>query len=236
MAARALPVLAAPPPRGLSVTTPLGRRFLQYSFAPGTDIINAFLQTLIGLDIYAQVSGSTEAQQLFEQGNAEASAELPTFNTGAWSLYQPGVEDDLSYHELVTGFLQTLCGLTATPVYCSTAQSFQSDLTTPPALTLLTADARTDTSFGLRFRLSKIAHVGIVLLRDGDPVLATSAWFPYGVDAFAVPKLKRTGTYAVRLAATDLAGNFTQVVGTLAATAPPTDAHSARERAGPTRH
>jgi len=31
------------------------------------------------------------------------------FDTGAWVSVPAGLEDDLSYHELVTGFLQELC-------------------------------------------------------------------------------------------------------------------------------
>ena len=196
------------------------RRFLQYSFAPHTDIINAFLQTLIGLDDYAAASGNPSAQQLFELGNAQASSELPSFNTGSWSLYQPGLEDDLSYHELVTGFLHQLCGLTAVAVYCSTASEFQADLTTPPALTLLTATARSGAPFTLRFQLSKIAHVGVVVLHGTDPALQTSGWFPHGTDAFAVPALRTPGTYLVRLSATDLAGNFTRITGAVTVTVP----------------
>ena len=43
-------------------------------------------------------------------------------DTGAWSLYQlGGAESDLSYHELLTGFLRNLCDRTATAVYCATA-------------------------------------------------------------------------------------------------------------------
>jgi D-glucuronyl C5-epimerase C-terminus len=57
------------------------------SFTPGTSIINAFLQSLIGLYDYAQVSQDPLAQQLFNAGNAEAQAEVPHFDTGAWSLY-----------------------------------------------------------------------------------------------------------------------------------------------------
>ena len=53
---QALPLLETSPPTGVAVRTPLGTRYLQYSFTPGTDIINAFLQTLLGLYDYAQVS------------------------------------------------------------------------------------------------------------------------------------------------------------------------------------
>jgi hypothetical protein len=214
VAASAMAVFGKPPPVGVTVPTTLGVRFLQYTFAPSLLIINADLQTLIGLDAYAQVSGNTTAQTLFAKGNAEAMAVLPSFNTGAWSLYSPGVEDDLSYHELVTGFLVVLCTVTKAPVYCTTAQQFTADLTTPPVLTDLTPTATPRKPFALSFRLSKGSHVGIVITRGGSTVFSTSASFAYGVRTFAVPGLK-AGTYAVRLAATDLAGNFSRITGTL---------------------
>jgi len=144
------------------IPTSLGTRFLQYSFAPGASIINAFLQTLIGLYDYAKVSGDPRATALFNAGNAEALAEVPSFDTGAWSLYQPGLEDTLGYHQLVTGFLQQLCTRTAAPVYCTTAQHFQADLTTAPVLSLLTGRARVHKPTSIRFRLSKISRVGII--------------------------------------------------------------------------
>jgi hypothetical protein len=48
------------------------------------------------------------------------------FDTGSWSLYQPGVSDSSSYHQLVTGFLQKLCSMTQAQVYCTTAARFRS--------------------------------------------------------------------------------------------------------------
>jgi hypothetical protein len=216
LAHRALKIFTVAPPTGVRVPTSRGARYLQYSFAPGTSIINAFLQSLIGLYDYANVSGDQEAKQLFAAGNAEAEAEVPQFDTGAWSLYQPGVEDDLSYHELVTGFLQQLCSKTDAAVYCTTAQRFTAYLKTPPALTQLTTRARVKKSFSLGFRLSKVSHVGVVLLnRHGQILFETSASFPYGAHSFTIPALKRKGTYTIHLAATDLAGNFNRIVGSL---------------------
>jgi len=215
VAAQALPLFAAHPPAGVGITTPLGARYLQYSFAPGVAIINAFLQTLIGLYDYAQVSGSTVAADLFNAGNAEALAEVPEYNTGAWSLYQPGLEDPLSYHELVTGFLQELCSRTAASVYCTTAQDFQNDLTTPPALTLSTHHTRVGVRTYVHFTLSKESHVGIVVAFTGATIFLTSAEFAYGSNAFAIPTPRKAGTYTVQLAATDLAGNFNRIVGTV---------------------
>jgi D-glucuronyl C5-epimerase C-terminus len=202
------------PPTGVRVSTPLGARYLQYTFTPGTSIINAFLQSLIGLDDYARASNDPLAQQLFAAGNAEAEAEVPQFDTGAWSLYQPGVEDTLSYHQLVTGFLEQLCTRTQAPVYCTTAQHFTAYLTTPPTLQLLTQSLRTGKPATVSFRLSKYSHVGIVLVGpDGHTLFLTSASFGYGTRAFKIPALKHNGTYTVRLAATDLAGNLNRIVG-----------------------
>ena len=215
IARRALSIFSVPPPVGVRIPTSLGTRFLQYSFAPGASIINAFLQTLIGLYDYAKVSGDPRATALFNAGNAEALAEVPSFDTGAWSLYQPGLEDTLGYHQLVTGFLQQLCTRTAAPVYCTTATHFQADLTTPPGLSLLTHRARIHRPTSIRFQLSKVSHVGIVVLAANSTAYSTSATFVHGVGAFSIPPLKRPGLYTVQLAATDLAGNFNRITGTV---------------------
>jgi hypothetical protein len=214
LAHQALGILRRRPGSGVAVPERTGTRFLQYSFAPRLDIINAFLQTLIGLYDYATYSGDQTAWRLFAAGDAQARAELPHFDTGAWSLYQPGLEDDLSYHELVTGFVSQLCSRTHAPVYCQTARHFQAYLRTPPALTQLTGRGTAQRPLTLRFRLSKVSHVGIVILRGSRTVLATSASFPYGRHGFAVPALRR-GSYVVHLAATDLAGNFHRSIGSL---------------------
>jgi hypothetical protein len=215
IASRALSIFQHGPPAGVSMSTQLGRRYLQYSFAPDAAIINAFLQTLIGLYDYAHVSGNQQAARLFAAGDAEALAEVPHYDTGAWSLYEPGQEDTLDYHVLVTGFLHALCTRTGAPVYCTTAAHFDSDLTTPPSLKLLTVSARTRKTSAIRFWLSKYSRVGIVLLRGTRTVFTTSADFPYGVSEFSIPKLTAPGSYTVRLAATDLAGNFNRIIATL---------------------
>ncbi len=132
IAHQALSIFTVKPPVGVRIGTPLGARYLQYSFAPGVDIINAFLQSLIGLYDYAQASGDPEAAGLFAAGNRQAQAELPSFDTGSWSLYQPGVLDTIDYHKLVTGFLQELCDRTHAQVYCREATRFQSYLSHPP--------------------------------------------------------------------------------------------------------
>jgi hypothetical protein len=210
----ALPLLRTAPPRGVAVRTALGTRFLQYSFTPGTDIINAFLQTLLGLYDYAQVSQDPLASSLFNAGNRQAESELGSFALGGWSLYQPGQPDPLNYHTLVTGFLKLLCQKTQTPVYCTTYQQFEGDLLTRPQLTLETTSARAGRRFGLRFKLNKYAAVGATLSRGGRNYLYTKRFFFGGTGSFTVPKLK-SGDYALQMSVTDPAGHYASLSTTL---------------------
>lgn len=134
IAHQALPVLRTSPPLGVDVRTRRGIRFVQYSFDPPRrhEVINAFLQTLVGLHDYAQASGDPIAWHLFNAGNTEAEHEVPFFDTGSWSFYQPGVLDSVSYHQLVTGFLNQLCSIVHAPVYCTTAAHFERYMKHPP--------------------------------------------------------------------------------------------------------
>src|SRR5207302_1869253 len=108
-----------------------------------------------------------EARRLFQAGDAEARAEVPGYDTGAWSLYEPGQEDSLEYHNLVTGFLHQLCARTGASAYCTTASHFGSYLKTPPALRMLTQRVRRNIATSIRFWLSKASHVGIVVVYKG---------------------------------------------------------------------
>jgi hypothetical protein len=213
IAQRALPVFTRSPPTGVAVPTARGARYVQYSFdAEASDeVINGFLQSLIGLDDYAQTSGSLLAHKLFASGDAAALAELPTYVIGDWSLYQPGTEDSLDYHELVTGFVGQLCTMTHITQYCATAQHFSRDLNTPANLRLLTRRLLSRVPNAVRFYVSKPARVGITVIRAGRTIFLTSADFAYGVGSFTVPALAQTGTYTVQLDSTDLAGNYDQV-------------------------
>ena len=211
---QALPLLETKPPVGVAVTTPLGTRYLQYSFTPGTDIINAFLQTLLGLYDYEQVSLDPVANTLYNAGNRQAQSELNSFITGGWSLYQPGEADPLSYHTLVTGFLKLLCSKTEVPVYCSTYQQFAADLLTRPQLTLETTTATSGKKFSLQFKLTKYAAVGVTLSGSGKNFLYAKKSFYAGTDGFAAPKLK-PGTYTLAMSVTDPAGHYASLGTTL---------------------
>jgi D-glucuronyl C5-epimerase C-terminus len=211
---QALPLLETQAPVGAAVKTSLGTRYLQYSFTPGTDIINAFLQTLLGLYDYEQVSLDPVANTLYNAGNRQAESELDSFITGGWSLYQPGQADPLSYHTLVTGFLKLLCSKTEVPVYCATYQQFAADLLTRPQLTLVTMSAASGKKFSLRFKLTKYAAVGVTLSGGGKSYLYTKKSFFAGTGGFNTPKLKPS-TYGLAMSVTDPAGHYASLSTTL---------------------
>jgi len=206
----ALPLLETAPPTGVAVKTALGTRYLQYSFTPNTDIINAFLQTLLGLYDYEQVSRDPTASALYTAGNRQAQAELRSFIVGGWSLYQAGAADSLSYHTLVTGFLKLLCQKTQGPAYCTTYQRFEADLLTRPQLTLETTRAIAGKRFDLNFKLSKYAAVGVTLNQHAKTYIYEKRSFFAGTRSLLAPKLK-SGTYSLTMSVTDPVGHYAKL-------------------------
>ncbi len=210
----ALPLFRAAPPTGVAVKTLLGTRYLQYSFTPRTDIINAFLQSVLGLYDYAQASSDPVATALYRTGNAQAQSELRSFVIGGWSLYQPGQADSLSYHTLVTGFLKLLCQKTRISVYCKTYQQFETDLLSQPELTLETTSASAGKKFNLSFRTTKYASVGITLSGNGKDFVYTKRSFYAGANSVPSPKLK-AGTYSLAMSITDPVGHYAKLITSL---------------------
>jgi hypothetical protein len=171
-------------------------------------VINAHLQAVIGLHDFAQITGDTLAQTLFQQGDAEAQAVLPHYDTGKWSLYDQTAESDLNYHQLVTTFLQNLCQRTRTPIYCDTASRFRAYQHQPPAVMPVTTTVRSGTLAKLGFALDKISRVGLtVSTSGGSTAFSTSAVVGRGRHSFTWSRPARPGLYRLRVRATDLAGN-----------------------------
>ena len=108
-AQQALGIFKTGPSAGVRVPTPAGAHYLEYTYAPSERILNGFIQSLVGLYEYAKLTGDPLGQQLFEAGDAEARAEVPHYDTGAWSKYDQSSESDLNYHELLAEFLEHLC-------------------------------------------------------------------------------------------------------------------------------
>ena len=216
VATRALGIFEQRPPTGVRVSTDAGAHYLIYSFAPRLRVLNGFLQSVIGLYDFSQLTGDARARALFAAGEAEARVDVPRYDTGAWSLYSLERESDLSYHNLVRDFLRNLCERLSTPVYCDTADRFTEYLSTPPVVSPVTRRIRTGRAANLRFRLSKISRVGLVVLDgSGRTVFATSATVGYGTRSFRWSRPARPGSYTLRVTATDLAGNQAAAEGPL---------------------
>src|SRR3954470_5089083 len=175
-AQQALAAFEQPPPAGVRQDTATGPFYLIYSFNPSELVINAHLQALVSLFDVAQITGDPRALALFQQGDAEAQAVLPSYDTGAWSMYDQSHESNLSYHDLVTTFLKNLCTRTATAVYCDTATHFKTYRKTAPTAAPVTRTIRTGKPAKLHFTVDKIARVRLTVLdANGKSVFATSA-------------------------------------------------------------
>lgn len=206
-ATSALGVFQTAPPEGVALTVPEGTHYLIYSTNSNLLVLNAFLQSLVGLYDYTQISQNPLGQQLFDAGNSAAVAEIPKYDTGAWSLYEGTREADLGYHELVTGFLQNLCDRTQTAIYCDTAARFTADETTPPAVRIVTVRGRTSKPVPITFTLSKISSVKMSI----DGTVVSSSQLGYGTRTLTWGGRKKAGTVTVTIDATDLNGNTTSV-------------------------
>jgi hypothetical protein len=108
-AQQALGIFQTAPATGVHVKTPAGAEYAEYTYAPSDRILNGFIQADVGLYDYTSITHDPLGLRLFEEGDAEARAEVPHYDTGAWSMYDQYGESDLNYHELLTEFLQHLC-------------------------------------------------------------------------------------------------------------------------------
>jgi hypothetical protein len=229
-AQQALGIFKTGPPAGVRVVTPAGAHYLEYTYAPSERILNGFIQSLVGLYEYTKLTGDPAGQQLFEAGDAEARAEVPHYNTGAWSMYDQHSESDLNYHELLAEFLEHLCEKTSkgeplTPttgqipgdqIYCTTANSFREDEKTPPVVTLLTQTLKTGERAGVRLKLSKVSTVSITIKLGEKTVWTNTATVEGGNPRLLWVTPSKAGVYSVELRATDLAGNEEVASGAIA--------------------
>jgi hypothetical protein len=108
-AQQALGIFRQAPPQGVRVASAAGAEYAEYTYAPSDRILNGFIQADVGLYDYTSITKDPVGLKLFEEGDAEARAEVPHYDTGYWSLYDQYGESDLNYHELLTEFLQHLC-------------------------------------------------------------------------------------------------------------------------------
>src|SRR6478735_5800109 len=202
IARQALPIYQHSAPLGIRAAAPRGNHYLIYSFDKGLRVGNAFLESLIGLWDYWQISGDKRARALWIRGDREAKHELPRLDTGAWSLYSlGGAESDLNYHRVIRDFAEGLCERTKETVYCDKAARFDKYLHQPANVSILgPKTARAKKAVRIAIRVDKISCLSIQILR-GDKVVYQPTWyFPRGVHSFAwIPP--KPGTYHVHVLA-----------------------------------
>jgi hypothetical protein len=221
---RALKLFQKPAPTGVMVKTGSGAHYLQYSFTPGTRIINAFLWAVAGLYEAADQLDDAKARRLAELGDAQARSELSRYDTGAWTLYQQGgSEADLGYFQLARDGVKRLCDTVRANEYCNAYQRWTDYLRTPPETRLLTTSAVAGRRTSVRFRLDKISTVGIAI----DDPSGSNAFFTQGTYGHGTRTVsftpRREGTYAVRIEAVDLRGNKKETSWTLEVAPAPDD-------------
>jgi hypothetical protein len=200
------------------VPTDDGAEYALYSFAPDLHVINGFLQALVGLYDLARIAGDPDAQALYAEGERVARRELPSFDTGAWSLYSRGSiehESDLSYHQLLRSFLRSMCTRTQDPVYCDTELRFAQYELEAPVVSLATTQLRGGTLGTVRVRLSKISRVRLRFSLDGRTVASRSAVVGHGTPSLSWSVPRKPGDYDVAITAVDLAGNVGDAEGTI---------------------
>jgi len=222
----AMPAFSTYAPTGIRARGPLGgTHYLQYSFAPRLYIINAFLQSIIGLYDYADITGDTTASTLWRRAEPEARAELPRNDTGDWSTYSfAGRESTREYYDLLLEFSVSLCNRLHTKAYCDTARNFKGYLVNPAELELTgppsAVEGRPTT---VSYSVSKLSAVQIVITyENGKTALDKTQTSRRGTGSFSF-KPGATGTYTVSLAAKELRtgrGLRTRASGEIASSSP----------------
>ncbi len=221
---RGLGIFERRAPEGVRVPAGAGTHYAQYSFEPGLRILNGFVQSLVGLYDYARLAGDERAAALFEAGEARARVEVPTYDTGAWSLYSRGTvthESDLGYHTLLRDFLTSLCNRTKSETYCGAEDHFTEYLSEPPVVELDSRRLRGGAYGRIKLSLNKISGVTLRITRGKRLVHARYVGsLARGRHTLGWQVPRRRGAYTVTLAARDLAGNPASVAGDVRVLAP----------------
>jgi len=208
---RGLSIFEQAAPEGVRVPAGAGAHYAQYSFEPGLRILNGFIQSLVGLYDYGRIAGDERAKALFTAGEARARQEVPTYDTGAWSLYSRGTvthESDLGYHTLLRDFLESLCNRTQSTVYCGAEEHFTTYLTTDPVVQLTSRRLRGGAYGRIKMSLDKISGVTLRITR-GEKLVHTRyvGSLSRGKHTLGWQVPRKRGIYTVTLAARDAAGN-----------------------------
>jgi hypothetical protein len=185
-----------------------------YAFS-GVTVLNAQLQTIVSLQDYAAQTGDPDAAALAQQLQGAATALLPRFDTGYWSLYSLGGDEaPLGYHKFVVRLLTTLAKRTSDGTFATYAQRFGDDLREPPVVKEGSgpgpiypwpADGYRD-SASYRVWFSKRSTVRLLIDDAPKPFVVSRGWHWI---AWAPGKLA-PGMYTPDLRAIDVVGNASE--------------------------
>jgi hypothetical protein len=100
-------------------------------------------------------------------------------------------------------------------IYCTTAQRFRADQRTPPVISLISSTLAGGVRAGVQFSLSKISAVTLTVRQGSRVVWTNAATLERGKPRLLWMTPAKGGTFAITLAATDLAGNFSTTTGTI---------------------
>ena len=224
VAARARGAFDLSTPKGVRVPQSAGDWYALYSFDPRLYVLNGHLQAVNGIRTYTEFApADTAAIERFRAGDVAARERLPSFDTGAWSLYsrpswKPGPEASVNYHTLNRDFARNLCRATEVPVYCDASEHFTRYFKEDPTVDphgAVPSPAVAGRGVRFRFNLSKVGRVGIVVRYGGRAYLSTSASFPHGERyiRWVPPRVTNERTYTYTLFARDLVGNSASASG-----------------------
>ena len=110
-AAAALGAFETAPPIGVAVPATGGTHYLMYSYAPKLFIFNGFLQSLVGLDAYRDLTGDARGDDAVprrQRQRARRSCRCRTPVAGR-ATRSAGPLSTLEYHVLLRDILGTLC-------------------------------------------------------------------------------------------------------------------------------
>jgi hypothetical protein len=191
-------------------------RLYSFSAAP---VLNAQLQAVISLQSYAQAAQDPDAAALAAAMQRSAAEMLGRFDTGYWTYYAlPNDPSPLDYQQYVVQLLKRLAK--ADPRFAAAATRFAAYEKQPPAFRVAPRALG-----ALTFWVSKPASVSVVTAAGPAQRRSVSG----GWHTFTWPEPKRPGDYALRVSATDWAGNhasfdalpFLRVAADAAAPTPP---------------
>lgn len=200
-----------PPPWGVRRRTGRGRaHYLLYSQSPRLLVGNGFAQALIGLDVYAKLSGDPRASRVLAQGLAQARRHLGRFDTGAWSLYyrtptRPGRESDLHYHRVFTDFLARMCDRFEEALFCELHRRFVAYEAEPVAIDALRARSR-GRRLTVDLRVSKRSDVTVTVRRGSRLLRFASRHLLRGHERFAFSRPATRRPLRITVTATSLNG------------------------------